>query len=162
MEECLALLLTRLCTIHIHIMQTGAACWWTACGACVARTRTCSAFSGSVNIITCVRAARPNPVHTPQQSQPPTPQAKSVPTKVVLTKGDLLGAEALARSHALVAADAAALGVELVAWDEDGGVAMVSSGTGAGVTALWKGLVAWTRRDSVYRGDIGYHRAAVH
>ena len=89
-------------------------------------------------------------------------KAKSVPTKVVLTKGDLLVAEALARSHALVAADAAALGVELVAWEEDGGVAMVSSGTGAGVTALWKGLVAWTRRDCVYRGDIGLHRAAVH
>jgi hypothetical protein len=85
-----------------------------------------------------------------------------VPTKVVLTKGDLLKAEALAQSHALVASDAAALGLELVAWEEDKGVAMVSSGTGAGVTALWKRLVAWTRRDAVFRGDIGYHRAAMH
>ncbi len=84
-----------------------------------------------------------------------------MPTKVVLTKGDLLGPDALAQSHALVASDAAALGVELVAWDADKGVVMVSSGTGAGVTALWKGIVAWTRQDAVYRGDIGYHKAGL-
>lgn len=89
-------------------------------------------------------------------------QAKAVPTKVVLTKGDLLGAEALAQSHTLVASDAAGLGIDLVAWEGDRGVAMVSSGTGAGVTALWKGLVAYTRQDVVYRGDIGYHRAGLH
>lgn len=79
----------------------------------------------------------------------------------MLTKGDLLGPEALAKAHALVASDAAALGMEPVGWGEDKGVALVSSGTGAGVSALWKGVLAWTRRDVVYRGDIGFHRAAV-
>ncbi len=91
-------------------------------------------------------------------------RAKQVPTKVVLTKGDLLDEVELARSHAIVVRDLHDMGL-LPQEKEDAkgldSVLMVSSGTGAGVSALWKALVEWTRKDTVYQGDIGYHQASL-
>lgn len=84
------------------------------------------------------------------------------PHRLVLTKGDLLGAAQLARCVQLVQGDwqhlrqaadrargqaspAAAAGAKAPA------VACVSGHTGAGVTALWKSLVAAAQRVSVYK-----------
>jgi GTP-binding protein len=114
-------------------------------------------------------------------------RAKGVKTKVVLTKGDLLNEEDLARSFVVVREDLREMGLlgggggGRGEGEEEGrgegeregekvkdknpsmspqDLLMVSAGTGAGVTALWKTLVDVTRKNVFYKGDIGYHQAA--
>jgi len=94
-------------------------------------------------------------------------RAKRVPVKVILTKGDLLDEGDLARSHAVVVKDMQEMGLFEEGGREGGreggkeDVLMVSASTGAGVSAVWKALVGCTRKDVVYKGDIGLHRASL-
>lgn len=97
-------------------------------------------------------------------------RARDVAVKVVLTKGDLLDELDLARSHSLVVRDMREMGLLGRGWEgrEEGvgggggeDVLVVSASTGAGVSALWKALVDWTRKDVVYRGEVGVHAASL-